>query len=188
MRHTAHTFVAVALAVGLSACGTDAAQDTTTPDTAQAEPMGMEMDMGDPAATPADAIEDASLSTGEFVALPTAPAGRTPSGEADLARHVAGTTVTLRLQGLPPDTAFIAHVHEGPCYEAGGPHYKHDPAGDDLPPNEIHLALTSDPGGIAMMTVENPQAADERARSVVIHIAGDDTPKLACADLDDVAR
>ena len=188
MRYAAHTFIGLALVIGLSACGTNAAEETTPTTMVQAEPMGMEMDMGDPAATPADAIDNARLSTGEFVALPTAPAGSTPRGEAGLARHEAGTTVTLRLHDLPPDTAFIAHVHEGPCYEAGGPHYKHDPTGGDLPPNEIHLALTSDPGGIAMMTVDNPQAADDRARSVVVHIAGDDTPKLACADLDDVVR
>lgn len=188
MRYRAYTFIAVALAVGLSACGTDAAQDTTSPAMTQTEPMGMEMDMGDPAATPADAIQDANLSSGEFVALPTAPAGSTPSGEADLARHDAGTTVTLRLQGLQPDTAFIAHVHEGHCYEAGGPHYKHDPAGDDLPPNEIHLSLTSDPNGVALMTVENPEVADDRTRSIVVHLTGDDAPKLACADLDEVAR
>ena len=40
---------------------------------------------------------------------------------------------------------------------------------------------------MGMMTVENPEVADGRARSVVVHLAGDDAPKLACADLDDVA-
>lgn len=184
MKYTTYAFAVVAVAVGLGACGSDEAQDAPSTAMAQAEPMAM--DMGDPAATPAAEVTGAELSTGEFVALPTAPAGSTPSGNADLARHVAGTTVTVRLQGLPPESAFISHVHEGACYEAGGPHYKHDPSGGDMPPNEIHLALTSDTAGMAMMTVENPEVADDRARSVVVHIAGDHTPKLACADLDEV--
>jgi len=153
---------------------------------AAAEPMAM--NMGDPDATPAAEVDGAHLSYGEVVVLPTAPAGSNPNGEAALARHGAGTTVTLELKGLQPDTAFMAHVHEGACYEAGGPHYKHDPAGSDMPPNEIHLALTSDAAGMGMMTVENPEVADDRARSVVVHLTGDDAPKLACADLDDVAR
>ena len=51
------------------------------------------------------------------------------------------------------------------------------------PPNEIHLAFTADGGGDGMMTAENATAASDLAISMVVHEAGDGTPKLMCADL-----
>jgi Cu-Zn family superoxide dismutase len=189
MSSTVYVLAVVALAVGLSACGSERVQDAASTAVADSEPMPMDMamSMGDRAATPADEVAGAELSAGQFVPLPTAPDGSRPGGEATLARHGGGTTVTLHLEDLPPGTDFMAHVHEGACYEAGGPHYRHDPAGGDPPPNEIHLTLTSDEAGVGMMTVENPLVADERARSVVVHLAGSAAPKVACPDLDDVA-
>jgi hypothetical protein len=184
MRSTTYVVALTALAIALSACG-NAATPSTTVATAPGE-MSMDMNMGDPNATPAAQVAGAELSSGEFAVLSTAPPDVVASGEAILARHTAGTTVTLHFEGLPPDRVFMAHVHEGACHEAGGPHYRYDPSGSDMPPNEIHLGFSSDAAGRAAMTVENPQVADERARSVVVHVTGPDTPKLACADLDGI--
>lgn len=173
---------ATALAAAVTGCATEATPTTPAPTT-----EAMVMDMGDPDATPASQVPDAQLSSGEFARLATAPTDVSPHGEAVLARHADGTTVTLHLQGLPPNTGFMAHVHEGACHEAGGAHYRHDPTGSDVPPNEIHLAFATDANGHGMMTAENPHVADERAVSVVVHLTGPDTPKLACADLDPVS-
>ncbi len=138
--------------------------------------------MGDASLPAAYTRDGATIASGEFASLP----GATPSGiggMAWLARHADGTTVTLELTGLDPSTDHIAHVHERPCAEAGGPHYRHDPDGGPNPPNEIHLAFTTDASGMGMMTVDNPEVANDDAVSVVVHAAAEGAPKLACADL-----
>ena len=145
-----------ALALLAAACGE--ATDTTT----TTEPvMDMGSMMGDATATPATSIPGAAL-----------------------ARHDAGTTVTVELESLVPDTRFIAHVHTGPCYEAGGPHYRFDPNGGSMPPNEIHLMFASGVDGVGLMTVENAAVAGPDAVSVVVHPADALDDKVVCADLD----
>ena len=51
-----------------------------------------------------------------------------------------------------------------------------------MPPNEIHLAFTSQEDGSGFMTVENPHQAGAEARSIIVHQMEDDL-KLLCADL-----
>ncbi len=176
------------LAVMAAACGDGAGDTTTAAPTAAMEGMsGMEdtmMNMGDPSATPAADVENADLVTGEFRTLASAPAGfEAIAGSADLARHAAGTTVTIEFQNLVPDKDYIAHVHAGTCFDSGGPHYKFDDGGSDMPPNEIHLAFTGLPNGTGSMTAENHQVAADSATSVVLHERVEGAPKIACADL-----
>lgn len=180
------------IALIASACGTaSAGADLPKPDPTTTSTIAMDdghehdmssMNMGDPTATPAASIDGAEVAEGSFGSLP----GVTPddiSGTAWLARHGAGTTVTIELVGLAPATDHIAHVHERPCSEAGGAHFRFDEDGDHHPPNEIHLAFTTDDAGGGAMTAENDRVATADAVSVVVHAAGPDSPKLACADL-----
>jgi hypothetical protein len=90
--------------------------------------------------------------------------------------------VTVRLEGLKPGVAFISHVHDGPCAEYGGDHYRFDPAGSDAPPNEIHLAFEAAPDGSGFVTAKNDQKVDERAVSVVVHPRDLLDNKIACAE------
>jgi len=181
--------VVVAFAVLAAACGDGAA--TTTQASTTAGPTstmaGMEnamMNMGDPDATPAGDLMGAELVSGDFRALGSAPDGfEDVAGSAALARHAAGTTVTIELQNLIPGKDYIAHVHAGTCFDAGGPHYKFDGAGSDMPPNEIHLALTGDSDGTGFMTAENHRVAADTASSVVLYERAGGAPKIACADL-----
>jgi len=145
----------------------------------------MSMNMGDPTATPAEDVVGAALVTGDFTLLDTRPQGyEDVSGSAALARHDDGTTVTIRLTGLKPDTSFISHIHEGPCADYGGGHYRFDPDGSDMPPNEIHLAFQSGSDGSGFMTAENQQTVDDRAVSVVVHPRDLLDNKVACAEFD----
>ena len=142
-----------------------------------------EMHRGNPEATPADAIEGATLRQGTWLRLVTAPvAYMEVTGTAQLAVHEDGTTVTLRLEHLPPNQPYMSHVHVDTCKVLGGNHFKFDPQGGDRPPNEIHLAFTSQEDGSGFMTVENPHQAGEEARSIIVHQMEDDL-KLLCADL-----
>jgi len=184
----------VALALVAAACGSDS--DDSDESSAATDEMDeemedmdddmddMDMNMGDPDATPAYEVEGAELTTGTFVLLDTRPDGYDDLiGEANLARHENGTTVTIELSGLLPGVDFISHVHEGECEEGGGDHYKFDPEGSDMPPNEIHLAFTSTGEGTGFMTAENDMAAGDDARSVVVHPAELIDNKIACAPL-----
>lgn len=183
-----------------TACGSDddASEDTPAPDTAAMDEMsemdGMDemdgamdmeaMNMGDPDATPADDVEGAALARGEYVLLDTRPAGFDEvAGTATIARHAMGTTVTTELTGLPPNVDFISHVHAQACDdENGGPHFQFEVGGSEMPPNEIHLAFTSDNDGNGFMTAENHQIAGLDAVSFVIHPAEFVDNKAACAD------
>jgi len=51
-----------------------------------------------------------------------------------------------------------------------------------MPPNEIHLAFTSDDGGNGFMTAENHQIAGLDAVAFVVHPADLIDNKLACVD------
>ncbi|MFB9728357.1 hypothetical protein [Haloechinothrix salitolerans] len=187
-----------ATALALSACGdteggVENAADTADPTTAS-ETSGHdghsghdhshEGATGDPNATPANEIEGANLVEGTFKPLESAPAGtETVTGTAYLARHDDGTTVTIDVEGLQPDAAYMSHLHARPCAEDnGGPHFKFDAKGTDEPPNEVHIAFTADAEGTATSTVTNDNPNSEGAKSIVLHLDDKDGTKFACAD------
>jgi hypothetical protein len=113
--------------------------------------------------------------SGAFEVLIGAPAGYDNlSGEAELTRSDGGTTTTIDLTGLVPDTEYTAHLHTGGCGGAdpGGPHFKFDPSGGDEPPNEIHLAFTSNGDGSGKAEASSDQEVPVgEAGSVVLHLA-----------------
>jgi hypothetical protein len=141
------------------------------------------MSMGAPSATPAAQVAGARLRTSPFTLLNTRPPGLdNATGTAWLATHPGGTTVTVEMMGLKPGDTYPAHLHAQPCSQNnGGPHFKFDPQGPAMPPNEVHLTLTADQGGHAFMTVTNQQAADG-ATSIVVHSAINPDNRIACAD------
>lgn len=98
------------------------------------------------------------------------------SGEATLIRGDGETRTAISLEGLVANTEYIAHLHTGGCggEDPGGPHFKFDPSGGEDPPNEIHLAFTSngDGSGRAEVTADKEVPAGE-AGSIVVHTAGD---------------
>ena len=169
------------LAVSLTACGGDDPESSDS---------GMSMDMSamnDPDATPADQIDDAAVETGDFTVLDTAPPGSDDvAGEAWLAHTDGGgegTTVTIRLAGLEPDTDYVAHLHAEACSDDnGGDHFKFDPDGSDVPPNEVHLAFTSTDDGTGEATITNESDVEDRAPALVVHPADALDNRLACAD------
>ena len=175
------------LALGLAACGSDT--DSSSADMADMD-MDMDtadmadMDMGDTDATPADDVAGASLARGEFVLMDTRPAGYDAvAGTAVIARHTAGTTVTTELTGLEPNVDYISHVHAQACADGNaGDHYQFEIGGATTPPNEIHLAFTSDNDGNGFMTAENAQIAGVEAVAFVVHPAEFMDNKVACVD------
>ena len=183
-------FPLLALLLILQACGDTADVSTPPADSMgdmSSQPMGddemMDMNMGDAGATPAYEVVPAEMAMAPFELLDSRPPGYDDvTGIAWIARHDMGTTVTLELTALDPGVDYIAHVHEGLCADAGGDHFKFDPSGSDVPPNEIHLAFTSDASGKGFMTAENHAVAGTNARSVVVHPADLLDNKLACAE------
>lgn len=125
-----------------------------------------------------EAAEGETALTGDFEMVEGAPEDTDPlSGTAELVVSDEGTTAEIQLQGLGPDTEYIAHVHEGGCDQPdpGGPHFKFDLNGSDMPPNEIHLPFSSDAEGGGSATATNEQAVPEPdGRSIVVHLAGED--------------
>ena len=192
MTHTPRrTRLGALIAVGaltLAACGSDDDSADESMDDAMDESMddamdGMDMNMGDVNATPADEVEGAALARGEFVLLDTRPAGYDDvAGTAVIARHAGGTTVTLEVSGLPANVDFISHVHEAPCSDNGGDHFQFVEGPVEVPPNEIHLAFTSDADGNGFMTAENDAVATADAVALVIHPAEFIDNKAACVD------
>ena len=156
---------------------------------------------------PAGAIADddgtGNKQRGEFTTLPAGAAmGLEIDGVATIKRTRNGTVVTARVRGLQPRTTYGAHLHNAPCSspDPGGGHYKNDPAGPSVPPNELWLSSTRDPmagitansRGVARGRGEADWVARPEAQSVVIHsIPPGGTPaggpKIACADLRDTA-
>ncbi len=111
--------------------------------------------------------------SGSFALLAGAPSGyKDLSGEATLERADGGTTVSLDLSGLMPNTEYIAHLHTGGCGESdpGGPHFQFEAGGPEEPPNEIHLEFGSDSAGdgVAKASSKREVPAGE-AGSVVLH-------------------
>lgn len=188
-----------ATALTLSACGGDAeeavenaadtAGSTATTDAGQGDghsghDHSHEGAIGDPNATPANEIEGADLVEGTVEPLESAPAGTdSVSGVAYLARHDEGTTVTIDVDGLQPDAAYMAHLHAQPCAEDdGGSHFMYDEKGEEVPPNEVHIAFTADAEGAVSTTVSNDNPNSEGAKSIVLHLDDEDGTKFACAD------
>jgi hypothetical protein len=99
--------VGVAILAQVAACGEEEAPPPST--------LAMaDMDMG--SAFRADMVDGAERVSGRFELLETAPYGYdAASGRVWLARHDAGTTVTVELVGLPPSSSHIPHVHAGGC-------------------------------------------------------------------------
>lgn len=150
--------------------------------------------------------------SGQFAPVTDAPSGYSRvDGEAELTRSNGGTTVSLSVTGLEPETEYIAHLHVGGCDQAdpGGPHFQFEKGGSEEPPNEIHLEFTSNTSGEG-----EAEAASKRevpvgeAGSVVIHAAGEEShhamvafvhegdshgeghahsDKIACAELEGAA-
>ncbi|HVY97294.1 MAG TPA: hypothetical protein VHA54_10085 [Solirubrobacterales bacterium] len=137
--------VAAALALGLAACGgSESGNDETTV-------------------------------SGKFQPLPGAPRAYAKlAGSADLVRDEEGTTASISLTGLEPETEYVAHLHTGGCDQPdpGGPHFKFDPQGGDEPPNELHLELTSDGSGAgSARTASKREVPVGEAGSIVLHTA-----------------
>jgi hypothetical protein len=136
---------------------------------------------------------------GTFETLPDGTAmGLEIDGFATLTRSNSGTEGKVVVRGLEPATTYAAHLHNAPCSDAnpGGAHYKNDPAGPAVPPNELWFSSTDDPmfgiransAGVAHGRGSADWVARPEAQSVVIHYippggtaAGG--PKIACADL-----
>ena len=148
----------------------------------------------------APALAGPSKVRGTFETLPGGAAmGLEIEGFAQLTRSVDGTTAKVVVRGLEPATTYAAHLHDAPCSAAnpGGGHYRDDPAGPAMPPNELWLSSQDDPmagirsnsGGVAHGRGSADWVARPEAQSVVIHYIppGGTTaggPKIACADLD----
>lgn len=117
--------------------------------------------------------DDGSVS-GRFEAVVDAPIGyANVAGEATLERPDGGTEASISLTGLKPDTAYLAHLHTGGCGGAdpGGSHFKFDPTGSEEPPNEIHLAFTSNGEGEGEATAgSDREVPGGEAGSIVVHL------------------
>ncbi len=113
-----------------------------------------------------------------------AGAGQGITGRAQMVRTADGQTiVTIHVAGLAANTTYGSHVHKQACAdgEADG-HYRFDPAGPALPPNEIWPGpITANDAGIGNGFVVVDGTAGSSAMSVVVHAPGG--AKIACADL-----
>jgi hypothetical protein len=130
---------------------------------------------------------------GTFTNVKDAPAG-TPKigGRAFMVVTTRSTTTSVDATGLDGKATYIAHVHSQPCAtNEGGPHFKFDPNGPSMPPNEIWMTPIKVDAGEGTATTTSKGSAGREANSVVIHLkraAGAladeaNPPKLACADL-----
>jgi hypothetical protein len=136
------------------------------------------------AATPgssASSSDAAAGSTVDFQLLGSAPADqRSVTGHVTLSGDRRTFTVTL--SGLTAGAAYMGHVHSQSCaQDAGGPHFRFDPAGAASPPNEVHFMLDAGSNGAGSAQVEAAQPLPDGARAVVLHTH--DGTKIACADL-----
>jgi Cu-Zn family superoxide dismutase len=134
-------------------------------------------------ADPSAAADGGMATKGTFAAFATS---RDPAiaGQATMVRTADGRTlVSVSVRGLAPSTAYGAHVHAQACADgfAGG-HYRNDPAGAPVPPNEIWPAFTTNAAGVGAGFATADWLARPEARSVVIHAPGG--AKIACADLE----
>lgn len=154
---------ALALSIGLVACG---GGDDSSSSASGGESAG---------SSSSDNAEDGISGTFEPIVGVPAPY-EDVSGQATLIRGEGETRTSIRLDGLVPDTKYIAHLHTGGCggEDPGGPHFKFDPSGGDEPPNEIHLSFTSNGNGSGKAEVTADREVPEgEAGSVVVHTDGD---------------
>lgn len=140
-------------------------------------------------ATSAAATGPATVTGGNLAPFAAGVGGST-SGHAQMVRTASGSTiVSLHVEGLRAGGQYASHVHAAACGvgEADG-HYKLDPAGLSVPPNEIWLGggpFTADLGGIANVRAVADYVAGVTAVSVVVHDLSlpSTANKIACADL-----
>ncbi len=144
--------VAAVLALGLAGCGSDGTGEET-------------------------AIR------GDFKPLSGAPAAYSGlAGSAELQRADGGTTASIRLSGLVPDTPYMAHLHTEGCDqpEPGGPHFRFDPQGGEEPPNELHLGFVADGKGEgSARTASGREVPAGEAGSIVLHTTGENHKLVA---------
>jgi len=105
------------------------------------------------------------------------------TGHARMVRTADGKTiVTVHVEGLLPDTEYGSHVHKQACADGNaGTHYRFDPTGPALPPNEIWPEFTTNAAGVGNGRAVVDATAGPTAIAVVIHAPGG--AKIACADL-----
>lgn len=116
------------------------------------------------------------------------------TGTVEVAADEDGTTVTLAVSGLDPETEYPAHVHDGACdaEPPGGRHWRADPDADGQgSPDHLHTYVVTDAEGAGEMSMESDLVADERAVSVVVHAAGSNEwlepaggDRIFCGDLE----
>jgi len=107
-----------------------------------------------------------------------------------MVRNASGATiVSLHVTGLTPGGQYASHVHVAPCDvgDADG-HYKRDPAGPALPPNEIWpggAPFVANAAGTANERAVADYTAGADAVSIVVHDLSlpSTANKIACADL-----
>ena len=106
-------------------------------------------------------------------------------GSATMFRELSGITrVLLVVDRASPSTTYKVHVHDAPCIDGGGGHYKIDPtATEPSADNEIWLELSTDENGRAQSSVASGHIARPEARALVLHDASDNA-KVACVDLE----
>lgn len=99
----------------------------------------------------------------------------------------SSSELTLDLSGLSEADSYLAHLHVMPCEVIdGGGHYKLDPSVvEALAANEVWPEIVVAPGGTAQATAEvSGHTIREDGASVVLHrVAGEEVPKVACANL-----
>ena len=125
----------------------------------------------------------ATVTRGDIHAFATGT-GLPITGRAQMIRTPDGKTiVSVHVEGLSPNTAYGAHVHQLPCgtSDADG-HYKNDAAGPAAPPNEIWPGFTTNDAGVGNGDATVGWTAGATAVSVVVHAPGG--AKIACADLE----
>jgi hypothetical protein len=126
----------------------------------------------------------ATVTRGEFLPFATG-IGLPISGHAIMIRTADGRTiVSVQLQGLTAGATYGSHVHKQACADGDADgHYRFDPAGAAVPPNEIWPGpFTANEAGIAIGNTIADGTAGPTAVSVVVHapVTG---AKIACADL-----
>lgn len=132
---------------------------------------------------PSALADSAIVTRGDVVAFATG-IGLPITGRAQMVRTADGkTTVTIHVEGLLADTTYGSHVHQQACAngDADG-HYRFDPSGPALPPNEIWPGFTTNASGTGNGNATVEGTAGPTAMSVVVHAPGG--AKIACADLE----
>jgi hypothetical protein len=133
---------------------------------------------------------------------PPEPPGEEPEldirGTAEIVRTATRTYVQVAVTGLESGVTYTAHLHEGTCGNPTSAHYRNDPAGLDVPPNELWpsddptnpiAGLTADETGVANGFGVAEWVARPTARAVWIHEPPTDPnnphvhARIACADL-----